>query len=260
MSPKPQVRGLGRFREKFRGLEDKYVVIGGTASLLALEEAGLQFRATKDIDIVLCFEALDREFFARFWEFVREGGYERREEGQGRRYYRFSKPTDESYPAMIELFSRAPDGIEVPDGVAITPVPATEDVSSLSAILLSEELYRWVVEGRKQVQGITAVGAEHLIPLKASAFLDLKERRDNGETLDSRNIAKHIRDVVRLAQLLQPTPLQDVPDGIREVMHRFTDGFKLTEADQRSLEMSGVIGLDAVEVQEILWVAYGLDG
>jgi hypothetical protein len=39
---------------------DQYVLIGGTAATLAMEEAGLEFRATKDLDIVLYIEALKR--------------------------------------------------------------------------------------------------------------------------------------------------------------------------------------------------------
>jgi hypothetical protein len=38
--------------------------------------AGLAFRATKDLDIVLYVEALDAEFVRAFWDFVRGGGYE----------------------------------------------------------------------------------------------------------------------------------------------------------------------------------------
>ena len=47
------VRGLDVFREFFAGHADQYVLIGGTAATLAMEEAGLAFRATKDLDIVL---------------------------------------------------------------------------------------------------------------------------------------------------------------------------------------------------------------
>ncbi len=42
------VRGLDVFREHFAGHADQFVLIGGTAASLALEEAGLDFRATKD--------------------------------------------------------------------------------------------------------------------------------------------------------------------------------------------------------------------
>lgn len=67
------VRGLDRFAEHFAGFEDRYALIGGTAVFVALDASGLQFRATKDLDIVICVEALDTEFAAAFWEFVEAG-------------------------------------------------------------------------------------------------------------------------------------------------------------------------------------------
>lgn len=48
------VRGLDRFKAHFAGYEANYVLIGGTAATLAMDEAGLPFRATADFDIVLC--------------------------------------------------------------------------------------------------------------------------------------------------------------------------------------------------------------
>lgn len=53
--------------------------IGGTAATLALEEAGLEFRATKDLDIVLHVEALTPRFGEVFWRFIDAGGYEIRQ-------------------------------------------------------------------------------------------------------------------------------------------------------------------------------------
>ena len=65
------VKGMKRFREHFAGFEDRYVLIGGAACDLAMEDAGLNFRATKDLDIVLCIEALDAAFVKAFWAFVK---------------------------------------------------------------------------------------------------------------------------------------------------------------------------------------------
>jgi len=44
-------KGIELFREKFANHTDKYVLIGGTACELAMQEADLEFRATKDLDI-----------------------------------------------------------------------------------------------------------------------------------------------------------------------------------------------------------------
>jgi hypothetical protein len=53
------VKGIDPFKAHFEGFSDRYVLIGGVACFLSLDEAGLDFRVTKDLDIVLCVEALD---------------------------------------------------------------------------------------------------------------------------------------------------------------------------------------------------------
>jgi hypothetical protein len=77
------VKGLDTFAVFFAGDEARYVLIGGVASQLVLEDAGLQARATKDLDIVLCVEALDPAFGGKLWSFVEAGGYEERQRGEG---------------------------------------------------------------------------------------------------------------------------------------------------------------------------------
>lgn len=45
------VKGMKSFVEQFREFPDCYTVIGGAACDVLLTEAGLDFRATKDIDM-----------------------------------------------------------------------------------------------------------------------------------------------------------------------------------------------------------------
>ena len=87
------VKGLDIFREYFAGFEDQYVLIGGTAcDILFAGNAG-QFRATRDIDIVLIVEALTAEFGIKFWEFIEAGPYRNKTMSTGRpQLYRFDKP------------------------------------------------------------------------------------------------------------------------------------------------------------------------
>lgn len=63
-----QIRGLEVFGKHFQTYRDQFVLIGGVASWLTMEEAGQYFRATKDIDVVLVIEALNTEFVAAFWD------------------------------------------------------------------------------------------------------------------------------------------------------------------------------------------------
>ncbi len=230
------VKGLDLFREHFREYADRYVLIGGTACDLAMGEVGLPFRATKDLDIVLSVEALEKKFVEVFWTFVRKGKYQRQEKSEGKKqYYRFQKPATEGYPFMLELFSRVPDALSLSEGSHLTPIPADEDVSSLSAILLSEEYYRFLHTGKKELNGLSFVGPEHLVPLKARAWLDLSERRSQGKTIDSKSIKKHKNDVFRLYQILNPDFDGEVPDSVKDDLRKFISGMEEEEIDFKAL-------------------------
>jgi hypothetical protein len=77
----------------------KYVFIGGTACDLLMNDLGLPFRATKDLDIVLMIDGLDVSFGRRFWDFIEDGGYDYRSKSNDRaNFYRFQKPKDPAYP------------------------------------------------------------------------------------------------------------------------------------------------------------------
>ena len=161
------VRGLDRFKAHFEPFAERYVLIGGTACTLVMEEVGLEFRATKDLDIVLCVEALGRDFVEAFWEFIRKGKYQIQEKSTGQKqFYRFKNPEDSSYPVMLELFSRKPDALAIGDDSHLTPIPMDEEVSSLSAILLNDDYYHFIHAGKQEIDGMTVVGPSYLIPLR----------------------------------------------------------------------------------------------
>ena len=65
------VTGIDSFKEWFKGSEEQYAIIGGTACDILMTEEGLDFRATKDIDLVLIIEAVDANFGKKFWEYVK---------------------------------------------------------------------------------------------------------------------------------------------------------------------------------------------
>lgn len=212
------VRGLSIFQEWFQGFEEQYVLIGGTAASITMSDAGLPFRGTKDLDIVLHVEALTPEFGRQFWEFVQTGGYQQKEGNPDQKpcLYRFQKPIDDEFPHMLELFSRAPDGLSfVPSG-HLTPIPMDEQVSSLSAILLDDEYYQFVLSGRHSRHGMPSwVGEDRLIPLKAVAWLEMSERVWQGEVIDSKKINKHLADIVQLSALLQPGQVIELPQKLK---------------------------------------------
>ena len=230
------VRGFDKFREHFRDYSGRYVLIGGAACDLLMEEAGLEFRATKDLDIVLSVEALDSAFVKAFWDFVSSGRYQAQQSAMGlRRYYRFMKPEDSQYPFMLELFARKPDMLVLTEGAHLTPIPIDEDVSSLSAILLDDAYYSFLHSGTKTVADVPIVGPEHLIPLKACAWLDLSERKTGGENIDAKSIAKHKNDIFRLYRIIDPAFKGEIPEKILEDMAAFLDAMGSETVDLKNL-------------------------
>jgi hypothetical protein len=164
------VRGLARFRTHFEHYNDRYVLIGGTACALAMQDLGLEFRATKDLDIVLLIETLDSAFTQAFWDFIRLGGYQNQQKSTEKKmFYRFFDPADDSYPYMIELFSRKPDALTILPKSHLTPIPIQDDISSLSAILMDTDYYSFILKGKRSISGLPVLAAEYMIPLKAKA-------------------------------------------------------------------------------------------
>ena len=250
------VRGIDSFRAWFRGYEDQYVIIGGTACDLLMSNEGLDFRATKDIDLVLIIEAVNAAFGKRFWDYVINAGYEHRNKSTGKpEFYRFMNPQSKDHPTMIELFARKPNAILLPDDAVLTPLPIDEDISSLSAILLNDEYYEFLRHGMDQVSGVTVLNELHLIPLKAKAWMDLSDRKLSGEQVDSKNIRKHKNDVFRLTELLDQNQerLTFMPQSVREDMKTF---FERIAAEDLDLKQLGIRGKTKSEILKQLRAIY----
>lgn len=109
----------------------------------------------------------------------------------------------------------------------------------MSAILLDEDYYNFLRSGRVQVSGITILDVPYLIPFKAKAWLDLKQRRAQGEQVDSRNIRKHKNDVFRLSELLDQKmePLDKVSDAIKADMQEFINCMVDEEVNLKQLDI-----------------------
>jgi hypothetical protein len=205
------VEGLKRFAEHFAGYDDRYVLIGGAATFVALDAAALDFRVTKDLDIV--------------------------------------------HPEMIELIARTPDLVVPPADWHLTPIPVSGDVSSLSAILIDDDYYQLVMEGGRNDAGVTVLAPAHLIPLKATAWLDLTERRLSGKSVQSGDIKKHRNDVVRLGQLIPPGECVSLPGQIKADLAAF-----IAQALQDGPEPKaiGVAGMTLADVRLLVTQVYGL--
>ncbi|SMC61151.1 hypothetical protein [Polynucleobacter kasalickyi] len=227
--------GLKFFEEVFKEYQDQYVLIGGSATQLAMEDAGQQFsRTTKDLDIVVIVDALTMEFIERFWQFIKEGKYQIQQKSDGtKQFYRFKKPQTFAYPVILELFSRKPDFLRERNHREIIVIPLVEQASSLSAILLEDDYYELIKNNKKD--NFIWVDAKVLIPLKARAWLDLSRRKRIGERIDSSDVRKHLRDILRLVSILPTDFRYSLPPTILSDMQQF-----LELAKEENIDLSGL--------------------
>ncbi len=123
----PIVNGIEAFSHAMAAHANSYVLIGGGACSILFNEAGGDFRLTKDLDIVVLADHDDPGFARDLWRFVKDGGYESgsRKEG-GCTYYRFQLPKSSprilELPGQIELFARHPDFTLSDESSAIAPL------------------------------------------------------------------------------------------------------------------------------------------
>jgi hypothetical protein len=249
------IRGIDVFRSYFAEYKEQYVLIGGAACDLVLAGTGIASRVTKDLDIVLIVEALTPEFGERMWQFIRDGGYRNRARSDGSfQYYRFDSPQSEEFPFMIEILSGKEDVL--PSGGDIVSLTLGDSLSSLSAILLDHEYYRLLFDHRETVSDIVILPAECLIPFKAKAWLDLTSRKQSGEHVNSRDISKHMSDIIRLVAALPGAVSCELPSGVLDDMNEFIRRMESHPFDPKSM---GIKGIDAGDILSVLRRVYGLN-
>ena len=241
------VKGLDTFRKYFEEYENQYVLIGGAACDIVFESNETFFRATRDLDMVLIVEALTPQFAEKFWTFIQDGKYRNKATNGGKpQFYRFDKPEDDSYPKMIELFCRS--NFKLREMTGITPIHIDDTVSSLSAILLNDEYYKVLQEGRFITNGFSVLRPEYLILFKAKAYLDMKQRRENGEKLDGKDMKKHKKDILKIAAELLLKETNNLPEMVKSDIDLFIADLENDPFDDNSLKNYGLKNEEVVAV------------
>jgi hypothetical protein len=124
-----------------------------------------------------------------------------------------------------------------------------EQISSLSAILLDRDYYQFVMEGRKNRQGMpTWVGEDRLIPLKAVAWIEMTKRVRQGAIIDSKKINKHLADIVKLSSLLQPNQIIELSEKLRSDLQIFVQAVLTMNNPVQSESMRRIATAYAIEV------------
>jgi hypothetical protein len=250
---KNKVRGLAHFVDHFATERDQYVIIGGIAAMFSLEDSGIEARATKDIDLVIAAHP-SISFADKIKQYVRDGQYQiQKGQDSDSRNYRFTRPGNEDYPVQIEIFSFAELAFDLRPVQEIIPIETSQGLGSLSAILMDEAYFNLVKQDIRVVDGVPVLQHSSLIPLKARAFLDLTERKADGENIDSRDIKKHRNDVLKLLATI-PNNTFALDNSIAEDLRGFLNHNQIRDIDQAALR--SVIGI-RTSIDELRKIAVG---
>ncbi len=253
------VVGLDLFIHHFEPYTDHYILIGGSACDWQFERKGLSFRATKDIDIILIVEALSDEFVNHFWQFIKVGEYAITQVGEKKQFYRFIKPQAEGFPSMIELFSRKPDLIKEVVDMHLTDIPTGEEASSLSAILLDEEYYKFALSNTQLIDGLHLANDFVLICLKARAFINNTKRKADGQEVKAADISKHKNDVIRLTATLKPNVVIPIPDIVKQDLIEYINTIRTENPDiKQLLKEQGAANTTLEQIIEQLEITFAL--
>ena len=137
----------------------------------------------------------------------------------------------------------------------LTPIHISDEISSLSAILLNDEYYQFLIGGVEKIDSIQVLNYTHIIPFKAKSWLDLKSRKESGEQVDTKNITKHKNDVFRLSQLITGADAIELIGGIQSDMKAFLFSMIDDDVDLKNLRIRG----KKADILERIANVYGID-
>lgn len=222
------MKGIDKIQEYLGEFKSNYVIIGGTAANLNLELRGQRGRVTKDIDMIVVCEAINSDYVERFWQFIKSGGYKlwqvKADNGESHScFYRFINPANENYPEYIELFSRKPDAISLPEDAHLVHIPTDEYLSSFSAILMDDDYYNYAINHSVEINGVMSLDIPSLLVLKVKAYLNNRQRKLDGAQVQNDDINKHKKDIYRLSFIINEEDLFEVPSSIARDLNRFCE-------------------------------------
>lgn len=168
-------------------------------------------------------------------------------------------PEKKDFPYQIELFSRKPGLVLLNEPAHLTPIPTDEELSSLSAILLNDDYYNFIINHSSLIDDAHLANTEALICLKSKAYLDMIERKANGEIIDEKHIRKHKADIFRLGVFLSETNVFELPENLKTDVQAFVDSIANDLPDKVIFKEMGLGIINLKKVYEQILKSFKLD-
>jgi hypothetical protein len=125
---------------------------------------------------------------------------------------------------------------------------------SLSAILLNDYYYEALLKSKRKVDGYSVIEIETMILFKIKAWLDLKEKLDRGEHVDSKNIRKHKNDVFRLLANVLPSSKVEINDEAKVDIRQFIKRIEEDKPDMKNLGLGNITLNEMIRLLENIFV------
>lgn len=244
--------GLSHFQNYCKDFDEHYVVVGGFATVMLLdEEFGSDHgKATYDIDLVILTNN-SIELSKKIKEYVKAGQYKIQiGEKDKYRYYRFTQPEIEDFAKEIELFASNENTLELENSQRIIPIDPEKGLYSLSAIMLDPEYFEMIKNNIDKTGVAPSTNTQATIMLKMSAFYDLKEHGD-------KKWKKHRRDILKLSLLLTGEEKIELNGRMKQDFDSFLEHLT-QELDQKSIRLFAdglpIIKEQVIEVLEKIFI------
>ena len=242
---------IHHFCSHFAGHEESFVLIGGSACSCWYADSPTSFRGTRDIDVVIVVEALNREFVDLLVAYLRDNGYaswvRHPQNGPAKRVmYRFVNPANRR-AAQIELLSRSGEIRRIESLQSAVPIKAEGEYTGLSGIVLDDAYYDFIRTQCQTVMGCPVLSLPGLVLLKIKAFLNLgaavaEAGAPQGSDSAADNRKKHRNDVFFMLATMEPalyaTPISLTPalmDDVRAFAAQFMNDPSAESAVRDSL-------------------------
>lgn len=206
-----------------------YFIIGGHATAHNLSLIGLDFRVTRDYDIVIVSEVEDRSFADDLVSLLVEGDYKSRyqSDAKKRRAYRFENPSNDAFPECIEFFVK-----EGEEASSVTKrfekLDITIDNEKISAMVMKSEIYEFAKAHVTEINNLMFADKQGLIALKAYAYFENYKLYLDGK-VHSDSYKKHFRDILHILSAFYPNEIKqidDLPPILKDAMIKFVEELK----------------------------------
>ena len=141
----------------------------------------------------------------------------------------------------------------------MTPIPVDDDLSSLSAILMDDNYYNFMIEHSVDEDGLHRANTEALICLKAKAYLEIADRIAKGGKEDKKHLKKHKADVFRMAVMMNADERHELPDPIREQLQTFMKIDAEELPDKAIFKEMGLGNIDVKNVYDQIMATFQLE-